>query len=87
MSNSYDSTQLKIEAGKFYRAKKPTKCEDGGFNDRHVLYVSRDGNRVQYDSPTIGQNRHYPTIELEKFLKWVGKEITKDEYMNTEVKK
>ena len=74
---------LKIEAGKYYRAKKPTKCIDGGYNDRCVLYVSPDGSQIQYDSYTVGNSRHYPIITLEKFLKWVGKEITKEEYMNT----
>jgi hypothetical protein len=77
--------ELKIEAGKCYRSKKPVKCLDGGFNDRRVLWVSHDGSKVQYDSPTIGQNRHYPTIVLEKFLKWAGKEITNTEYMNTSI--
>jgi hypothetical protein len=67
--------------GYFYRAKKPVKVEDGGYNDRRVLWV--DHNRVQYDSPTIGNGRHYPTIPMEKFLSWVGKEITQEDYMNT----
>jgi len=73
----------KIEARKFYRAKKPVRCSDGGFNDRCVLWVSTDGQKVQYDSPTVGNGRHYPTVTLEKFLKWMGKEITKEEYLNT----
>ena len=75
---------LKIEAGKYYRAKKPTKCLGGGYNDRCVLYVSPDGSQIQYDSYTVSNGKHYPTIPLEKFLKWASKEITKDEYMNTD---
>ena len=74
---------VKIETGKYYRAKKPVRCLDGGFNDRRILWVSRDGTQVQYDSPSVGNGRRYPTVPLEKFLKWVGKEITQDEYMNT----
>jgi hypothetical protein len=74
---------VKIEAGKFYRAKKPVRCLDGGFNDRRILWVSRDGTHVQYDSPSVCNGRRYPTVPLEKFLKWVGKEITQEEYMNT----
>lgn len=73
----------KIEIGKFYRAKKPVKCLDGGFNDRVVLWMSKDGTKVQYDGYSVGTGRHYPTISLEMFLRWAGKEITKEEYMNT----
>ena len=75
--------ELKIEAGKYYRAKKPLKCLDGGFNDRVVLWVSTDGNRIQYNSYSVADGRHYPTVPLEKFQQWAGKEITKEEYMNT----
>ena len=73
-------SELKIKTGHFYRAKNPVKCDDGGFNDRVVLWVSY--SNVQYDSPTVRQGRHYPTVTLEKFLKWAGKEITKEEYLN-----
>ncbi len=47
--------------------------------------MNEDKTKVQYDSPTIGNGRHYPTTTMEKFLKWAGKEITKEEYL--EVKK
>jgi hypothetical protein len=70
-----------IKQGQFYRAKKPVKVSDGGYNDRAILWVSTDFSKIQYDSPTIGQGRHYPTIPMEKFLSWAGKEITKDEYL------
>jgi len=76
-------TEFKIEVGKYYRAKKPLKCADGGFNDRYILWVSLDGTKVQYNSYTVADGRHYPTVPIEKFLKWAGKEITKEEYMNT----
>ena len=75
--------ELKIEAGKYYRAKKPLRCLDGGFNDRKVLWMSTDGTKVQYNSYSVGFGSHYPTVSIEKFQKWVGKEITKEEYMNT----
>jgi len=72
-----------IIIGHFYRAKKPIKCADGGFNDRRVLWISEDHTKVQYDSYSVGIGRNYPTISMEMFLKWAGKEITKEEYMNT----
>lgn len=71
-----------IIARHYYRAKRPAKVEDGGYNDRVVLWVSEDFSKVQYDSPTIGQGRQYPTVSMERFLKWVGKEITKEDYMD-----
>lgn len=70
-----------IVVGNFYRAKKPIKLNDGGYNDRRVLWISEDKQKIQYDSPVIRQGSHYPIIQMEKFLKWTGKEITKDEYM------
>jgi hypothetical protein len=72
-----------LKAGCYYRAKKPRRLFDGGFNDRKILWISKDGEKVQYDSPTIGIGRHYPTVSMERFLKWVGKEITKEDYINT----
>ena len=76
-----DVTEL--VSGHFYRAKKPKRVSDGGYDDRRVLWISEDRSKIQYDSPTIGQGRHYPTIPTERFLKWVGKEITKEEYEST----
>ena len=76
-------SELKLEAGKFYRGKKPRRMDDGGYNDRYVLYISKDGRQVQYDSPTINNGRNYPFTPTEKFLLWAGKEITSEEYMNT----
>jgi len=76
-------SELKLEARKYYRAKKPRRIIDGGFNDRYILWISKDGRSIQYDSPTIGIGRLHPTVPIEKFLKWVGREITHEDYMNT----
>ena len=75
-----------LKLGCYYRAKKPQRVADGGFNDRKILWISEDLRQIQYDSYTVGLGRHYPTVPIEKFLNWVGKEITKEDYMN-EVKK
>ena len=80
-------TDLKIEAGKYYRAKKPLKCLDGGFNDRVILWISKDGTKVQYDGYSVNIGRQYPTVPFNKFLKWAGKEITRDEYILLNVNK
>ncbi len=76
-------TEKDIHAGKYYRAKNPRRTLDGGYNDRRIIYVSRDRRHVQYDSYTVANGRNYPIILMEKFLSWAGKEITKEEYMNT----
>jgi len=78
-------TEKDLKAGAYYRAKKPRKMYDGGFNDRRILWISADREKVQYDSPTVGNGRHYPTVPTERFLKWVGKEITKEDYIDTSV--
>lgn len=42
---------------------------------------------IQYDSPSVGQGKHYPKISLQKFLKWASHDITdklpKGEWSNT----
>jgi len=86
MNNSSELKEIEakdLKAGAYYRAKKPRKVIDGGFNDRRILWISADREKVQYDSPTVVFARHYPTVSTERFLKWVGKEITKEDYMNT----
>jgi hypothetical protein len=72
-----------IVVGNYYRAKKPKKLFDGGYDDRRILYISQGQREVQYDSPTVGNGRRYPTITMERFLKWVGKQITEADYLNT----
>jgi len=74
--------EIKLEAGKFYRAKKPRKLYDGGYDDRYVYWISADGKQIQYDSPTIGIGRNYPITPIEKFQAWVGKEVSKEDYLN-----
>jgi hypothetical protein len=76
-------SELKLEARKYYRAKKPRRIVDGGYNDRYVVWISNDGRSIQYDSPTIGIGRSYPIIPIEKFQVWVGREITHEDYMDT----
>jgi hypothetical protein len=65
-----------VKVGKTYRGKR-----FGGSatynNDRSVVYVSSE--RVQYDSDTVKNGRHYPTVDMEKFLKWAKRELTKEE--------
>jgi hypothetical protein len=64
----------------WYRAKKPRRCIDGTYNDRWVLWVNEMRTSVQYDGPTVGLGRRYPTTTMEKFLKWADRRITADEH-------
>lgn len=68
---------MDIIKGHIYRAKKPKRARSIAgdfFNDRSVLYVSE--HSVQYDSPTLGFGRRYPTISREKFEAWAGSDVT-----------
>lgn len=58
-----------------YRAKRPKKAFGEVVNDRIVLYISPSLDRVQYDSDSIAMGRHYPTVPMEKFLKWASHEV------------
>lgn len=44
------------------------------YNDRQILYVGRVS--VQVDSPTIRFGRRYPMIDIDKFEKWAGEDVT-----------
>lgn len=68
-----------IQVGKTYRAKKPTRyfyfSVGEVFNDRTVLWISPDRTKVQYDGPAVKMGRHYPTVPMDKFVKWAGQQI------------
>jgi hypothetical protein len=75
---------LAIVRNHIYRAKKPKRLTlwvypHDVYDDRMVLYVSETG--VQYDSPTVLNNRKYPTIDRAKFEAWAGSDVT-DGYPN-----
>jgi hypothetical protein len=65
-----------IRVGAVYRAKRPRRTVGGDvLNDRHVLWVNGDRTRVQYDSPIVPDGRHYPTVNMDAFLKWARREV------------
>lgn len=66
-------SELELKSGRVYRAKKPRDAR-GFFNDRQVVYISHF--QVQYDSPSISMGRKLPMMDKEKFLKWIGEDIT-----------
>jgi len=57
-------------------------------NLRQILWIGENkltGEiNVQYDSPTVRWGRHYPKTTMDKFLRWVRRDVTErvDEYWN-----
>ena len=72
-------TAADIKPGRCFEAKRPKKYAtmDGTFyDDRQVSWVASDLSRVQYDSPTVRNGRKFPVTDMEKFLKWVGRDVS-----------
>ena len=67
-----------IQVGKLYRAKRPLRQFGEIMNDRVVLYVSPTRERVQYDSSAVPDGRRYPTVPMDRFLKWASHEVHAD---------
>lgn len=67
-----------IKLGRTYRAKRPAPA--GGYpafyNDRTVVYISRDRSRVQYDGPAVAVGRTLPFVKMEQFANWACHDIT-----------
>lgn len=67
-----------IQVGKTYRAKRPTQYLFGGFNDRTVIWMGANG-MVQYDGPAVKIGAKYPSVTMEKFLKWASYEVIEED--------
>ena len=61
--------------GKTFRGKRFLENPFIGNNDRHVLWVSGDKKKVQYNSDTVTNGRHYPTVSMLQFCKWAKEEV------------
>lgn len=73
-------TAQDIQVGKTYRGKRYQENFLGKNNNRTIVWISTDRTRVQYDGDTVKLGMHYPTVDMEKFLKWAKEEvISKDE--------
>lgn len=84
LEKSNTMSELKLEdlkVGQWYRAKNPREVGmlfNRELNDRKILYISFFGE-IQYDGPAVKQGAKYPKITVEKFLKWVGHELTTEQ--------
>ncbi len=69
-------TAKDIVPGKIYRgnSRRRKRSGDGAWDDRQVLWVSSDRYWVQYDGPNVSEGRSFPTVSMDKFLRWVGEE-------------
>ena len=72
-------TKDDIRAGNVYEAKRkrPIGFFEQLFNDRVVLWISATGHEVQYDGPEIAIGKKRPVVSMEKFLRWVKRDVTK----------
>ena len=74
---------LVLQVGKTYRGKRPRRGLDYStfkevVDDRKVIWMSEDQQKIQYDSCMVKDGRDYPTTTGEKFLKWAKEEVTAD---------
>ena len=69
-------TAQDIVPGKTYRgnSRRRKRAKNGAWDDRKVLWVSSDRYWVQYDGPNVSEGRNFPTVSMDKFLRWVGEE-------------
>lgn len=69
-------TKEDLKVGHLYRGKRFTEIL-GYTNDRVIIWMgsSWKGDMVQYDSDSVRDGRHYPTVTVEQFLKWAKEEI------------
>ncbi|WP_176331584.1 hypothetical protein [Burkholderia vietnamiensis] len=69
--------------GQVWRAKRPSNSQ-GLVNDRLILRISPIMGTIQYDSPSVGFGRRYPSVTIDTFEKWAGREVSaelpKDEW-------
>lgn len=69
-------TREDLIRGHVYRGKRYTGGRDGvrPNNDRVVLHIGN--THVQYDADTVADGRHYPKVEVDKFLRWAKADVT-----------
>lgn len=70
----YPLTLDEIKQGHTYRAKRQKVGAFGMSDDRVVLYVG--AGRVQYDSDTVRDGRHYPSVPIDEFRFWAHSDVT-----------
>jgi len=73
MSKEPELTKEDLVVGATYRGKRFVEGPFGGNNDRYILWMS--DTKVQYDSDTVRDGANYPTVPIEKFLKWAKKRV------------
>ncbi len=70
---------MELQVGKVYRAKKPLPAGtmfSQFFNDRQIVWMSLDGQIIQYDGPAVAIGRRLPKVTREKFEKWAEIDVT-----------
>ncbi len=74
-----ENADLQLKAGRIYEAKKPALVGSyAQVNDRQIVWISPDGSRVQYDSPSVAFGRRRPIVTAAKFLEWAARDVTEE---------
>lgn len=72
---SKELTDVELIVGHYYRGKRFKELFDVN-NDRIILYISPDGQQVQYDSDTVRIGQQRPLVDADKFLRWAKEDVT-----------
>lgn len=69
---------MEIKVGKVYRCKRKKifGIFDPVYDDRQVLWISEDKQKIQYDCPSLRIGRRRPIVDREKFEKWADQDVT-----------
>lgn len=68
-------SKLILKVGHVYRGKRIRNCK-GLVNDRIIIWMNAE--EIQFDSPSVADGRHYPTVSIGKFIAWADRDVTKE---------
>lgn len=56
-----------LRVGKVYTSRKGSRSPY-----RVIIWISADGEKVQYDGPAVRWGQRFPVVSRAAFLKWAG---------------
>lgn len=66
---------IDLKVGSTYRAKRPARYYGGDYNDRTIVWISDDGNLIQYDGTAVRHGARLPVVSRDAFLKWAKERL------------
>lgn len=69
---------MELVVGHTYEAKRPKAIGlvEPLIDDRMIVWMGL--TEVQYDSPSVRFGRRLPKVSKDAFLKWAGRDVTKE---------